>query len=161
MQSILITAPKKGDLPTHCSNYTAVVLISHLSSILLCIILERLKPILEPRLSKEQAGFCIDRSMVQKMLMLWLLAEKYRERGQPVYSCFVHYIKAFDSVWHEGLWAVLKSCRVPNKLMSLLKNLYENSPLTFKVNQIGSRQADLISLTSFITLLERVVEMSC
>jgi len=38
-------------------------------------------------------------------------------------NCFVDYIKAFDSVWHEGLLAVFRSFGVPVKLATLLQNL--------------------------------------
>ena len=96
------------------------------------------------------------------------MAEKYLERGRPVYNCFVDYTKAFDSVWHEGLWASFESYKVLNKLVLLLRNMYKNYyQLAVKVNQslgewfsaeIGSRQGDPISPMSFITLLERVME---
>ena len=96
-------------------------LIYHLSKILLLIILERLKTALEDCLSEEQGGFRkdrgTDRGTVQQFLTLRLIAEKHLERDRPVYNCFVDYNKAFDSVWHDGLWAVLQSFRVPSCLL--------------------------------------------
>ena len=53
-KSILATIPKKGDL-TDCANYRTIALITHLSKILLLVILERLTAILEECLSEEQA----------------------------------------------------------------------------------------------------------
>jgi len=84
-----------------------------------------------------------------------------------MYNCFVHYMKAFNLVWQEGLWAVLQSYRTPSKLVRLLNNLYDNSKIAVLVDksvgkwfkaEIGSRQEDPISLLAFITLLERVME---
>jgi len=104
---------------------------------------------------------------VQQILTLRLIAEKYRDRSRPVYNCFADYMKAFDSVWQEGLWAVLQSYRVPRKLVRLLKNLYDNPKLAILVDksvgkwfkaEIGSRQGDPISPLAFITLLEWVME---
>ena len=142
-------------------------MITHLSKILLLIILERLKAALESCLSEEQGGFRKDRSTVQQILTLRLIAEKYLERGKRVYNCFVDYTKAFDSVWHAGLWAVLRSFRVPGKLINLLRNLYAKSRLAVKIGirlgewftaELGNRQGDPISPLSFISLLERVME---
>ena len=139
-------------------------LISHLSKILLLIILERLNTALEDCLSEEQGGFRKDRGTVQQILTLRLIAEKHLERDRLVYNCFVDYTKAFDSVWHDGLWAVLQSFRVPRKL---LQNLYAKSKLAVKVGirlsewftaELGNRQGDPISPLSFITLLEKVME---
>jgi len=50
-----------------------------------------------------------------------------------VYHCFVDYTKAFDTVWHDGLWAVLESYQVPQRLVKLLKNLYNQSELAVKI----------------------------
>jgi len=44
-----------------------------------------------------------------------------------------YYTKAFDSVWHDGLWAVLRSYRAPEKLITLLRNWYAHSQLAVKV----------------------------
>ena len=75
--------------------------------------------------------------------------------------------KAFDSVWHEGLWAVFRSYGVPDKLVRLLSSLYADSKMAVWVNnelrewfaaEIVSRQGDQISPIVFITLLERVME---
>ena len=48
-------------------------------------------------------------------------------------NCFVDYTKAFDSVWHEGLLAVLPSLGVPVKLATLRQNLYAQSQLAAKI----------------------------
>jgi len=48
--------------------------MNHMSKVMMMILLERLKPQLEPYLSEEQAGFREDRSTVQQILTLRLLA---------------------------------------------------------------------------------------
>jgi len=92
--------------------------ISHSSKILLLIILNRLSAQLEPYLSEEQAGFRPNRSTIQQILTLRLVAEKAREINQPVHNCFIDFKKAFDSVWHKGLWAVLKSYGICHKILA-------------------------------------------
>ncbi|CAF3677816.1 unnamed protein product [Rotaria socialis] len=79
-KSILVPIPKKGDL-NECSNYRTISLINHTSKILLIILLNRLKYRLDPYLAEEQAGFRKDRSTVQQILTLRLLAEKAKRQG--------------------------------------------------------------------------------
>ena len=64
---------KKGDLGL-CSNYRTLSLITHACKILLLILLKRLKGCFELHLSEEQAGFRSNRSTVQQVLALRLIA---------------------------------------------------------------------------------------
>ena len=59
--------PKKVDLKK-CSNYRTISLISHISKILLRIILNRLIPQVEDILAEEQAGFRINQSTTEHIL---------------------------------------------------------------------------------------------
>lgn len=36
-------------------------------------------------------------------------------------NCLVDYTKAFDTVWHEGLWATLGSYGVDGKLLRIIR----------------------------------------
>ena len=118
MKSVLVIIPKKNDL-TNCANYWTIVLITHLSKILLLIILQHLMAVLvKSRRDLGKAG-----ALSQQILTLRLIAEKYLEKGRCVYNSFVDYTKAFDSVWHDWLWTVFHSFRIPEKLIVLLRNL--------------------------------------
>jgi len=46
----------------------------------------------------------------------------------------VDYKKAFDSVWHEGLWAVMESYGMDQKLVRLIKAFYSETQLAVLVN---------------------------
>ena len=166
VKSLLILIPKKGDRK-ECGNYRTISLINHSSKILLTILLERLQGNIEPFLSDEQAGFRKDRSTVQQILCLRLIAEKHREVDQEVYNCFVDFKKAFDLVWHEGLWAVLRSYGINQKLITILQNIYKDTMAAVLVNgeisewfpiTVGTRQGDPISPSAFIIFLERIMD---
>ena len=43
---------------------------------------------------------------------------------ENIYFCFIDYTKAFDYVYHNKLWKVLKEMGVPDHLTCLLRNLY-------------------------------------
>lgn len=165
-KSVLVMLPKKGDLKD-CNNYRSIALIPHICKIMLIIIKERLEKIIEQHLSEEQAGFRKDRSTIQQILMLRLLMEDAKSSGQTIYHCFVDFKKAFDSVWHEGLWATLDSMGASVKMVKVLKGLYEESKMAVRTGtelgdwikaSIGSRQGDPTSPLLFIALLERAME---
>ncbi|CAF5104682.1 unnamed protein product [Rotaria magnacalcarata] len=165
-KSILIPIPKKGDL-SECANYRTISLISHTGKILLTVLLNRLKRHLDPYLSEEQAGFTQDRSTVHQILILRLLAEKAKRQEKKIYNCFIDFQKAFDAIKHKIIWAVLKSFGVENKMITLLKHIYEKAQSAVRVEKetgewfqtsVGSRQGDPLSPLPFITYLERVMD---
>ncbi len=40
---------------------------------------------------------------------------KCRELNQPLFTCFVDYINAFDSVEHQQLWTVMRGMGFPKQ----------------------------------------------
>ena len=162
-KSILIPIPKKGDL-SECANYRTISLISHTGKILLTVLLNRLKRHLDPYLSE---GFRQDRSTVHQILILRLLAEKAKRQEKKIYNCFIDFQKAFDTIKHKIIWAVLKSYGFENKMITLLKHIYEKAQSAVRVEKetgewfqtsVGSRQGDPLSPLLFITYLERVMD---
>lgn len=138
-----------------------------MSKVLMMILLERLKSQVEEHLSEEQAGFRKDRNTIQQILILRLIAEKAKRKGKLVHNCFVDFQKAFDSVRHDVLQAVLKSFGVGRRLTQMIKYACEEAKSAVRVSgeigewfniSIGTKQGDPISPTEFITYLERVME---
>ena len=56
--------------------------------------------------------------------------EKAKERQQELFFCFIDYTKAFDCVDHNILWNGLRYLRIPEHLIVLIKNLYDNQQVT-------------------------------
>jgi len=48
---------------------------------------------------------------------------KAREHQQPLYMCFVHFKKAFDSISHDKLWVIMMDMGYPLHLIHLLAKL--------------------------------------
>src|SRR6218665_4069625 len=66
------------------------------------------------------------------------------------------------------LWAMLKSYGVRRKLIALMKSIAENAPAAVRVDKelgewfrmtVGTRQGNLISSTTFIIYLERIMDV--
>ena len=165
-KSILVPIPKKGDL-SNCSNYRTISLINHTGKVLLIVLLNRLKSHLDPYLSEEQAGFRKDRSTIHQILTLRLLAEKAKKQGKKIHNCFIDFQKAFDTIKHKIIWAMLKSYGVNTKMVTLLQKIYEKSQTAVRIGEdtgewfradVGTRQGDPLSPLLFITYLERVMD---
>ena len=58
--------------------------------------------------------------------------EKARAFHKNIYFCFVDYAKAFDSVYHNKLWKILKEMGIPDHLTRLLRNLYAGQKTTVR-----------------------------
>ena len=68
-----------------------------------------------------------------------------------LYACFIDFTKAFDSVWHEGLFCKLQNVGITGNLLELLKDVYKKSKCAVKVNH---------SLTAFF-YYTKVVRQGC
>ena len=98
-----VTILKKGNLRC-CKNYRTISLISHPCKIMLRIILNRFKGKAEELLSDEKAGFRPKRSTTEQVFNMRLLIEKHIDHHQDLHYNFIDFKKAFDRVWHKGLW---------------------------------------------------------
>ena len=59
-------------------------------------------------------------------------SKKAREFQKNIYFCFIDYVKAFDCVYHNILWKILKEMGIPDHLTYLLRNLYVGQEATVR-----------------------------
>ena len=55
-----------------------------------------------------------------------MIIQKYREVNTDLHTCFIDYSKAFDCVKHEKLWPTLQEMNFENKIIGLIKSLYDD-----------------------------------
>ena len=67
-----------------------------------------------------------DKGTGNAIFVLRRLVERSVEKQRDVYTCFIDYSKAFDTVKHESLVELLQSLDVDNSETRLLTNLYWN-----------------------------------
>ena len=127
----------------------------------------RLKQQLEAHLSEERAGFRKDRSIVHQILTLRLIAEKAKRHRKKICNCFIDFQKAFDTIKHKVIWAVLWSYGIEEKMVTLLQKIYEKAQSAVRIGRhqgewfrtdVGTLQGDLLSSLLFIAYLERVMD---
>ena len=98
---------KKGSRK-ECGNYRGISLLSVAGKILARIILNRLDKICSQILPETQCGFRSNRSTIDIVFSLRQIQEKCTEQNMELYTVFIDFTKAFDTVSREGLWSVLR-----------------------------------------------------
>ena len=89
--------------PKECSNYCAVVPISHASKVMLKILQARLQQYMHCELPDVQAGFRKGRGTRDQIVNIRWIIKKAREFQKSIYFCFIGYVKAFNFVDHNKL----------------------------------------------------------
>ena len=90
---------------------------------------------MEEEVSNTQAGFRKKRGARDHIFNLKIIIQKYREINTDLHTCFIDYSKAFDWVKHEKLWQTLQEMNFDNKIISLIKSLYEDQQLAVQVEK--------------------------
>ncbi|KAK2176630.1 hypothetical protein NP493_650g00027 [Ridgeia piscesae] len=161
-EGYLVKLPKKGDMQ-ECKNYRGIMLLSVPGKVLNRVILDRLKTGVDAKLRDHQAGFCKDRSCTDQIATLRIIVEQSMEWDSSLYINFVDYEKAFDSLDRDTLWKLLQHYGIPDKLISLIRNSYEDmacrvvhaGQLTDSfVVKTGVRQGCLLSAFLFLLAID-------
>ena len=126
--SVFIPIPKKGNAK-ECSKYRTIAHISYASKVMLKILQGRLQQYVNHELPDVQAGFRKGRRTRDQIANI---TEKARELQKNIYFCFIDYAKAFDYVYHNKLWKILKAMGIPDHLTCLLRNLYVGQEATVR-----------------------------
>ena len=131
-----ITPIFKSDDKSDPGNYRGIGVLSCLGKFFSSIVNQRLVDFLEKKkiLHPSQIGFLKDNQTADHIFTLRTLIEKYSyHHNQKIYACFVDFKKAFDSVWHEGLFYRILSYGIGGNIYSLnlyIQKLHVQSKLT-------------------------------
>ena len=132
---------------------------------MLRVFLKRLKAKAEGLLAKEQAGFRPGRSTVEQISNSRVITEKHLQHQRDLFHNFIEFKKAFDRVWHAGLWKVFRSFNIEKELVQAIQALYENSSSAVLLNRhlgeffkttVGVRQGCLLSPILFNLSLQKI-----
>jgi len=66
---------------------------------------------------------CYKEGIHQFIFVIRQLSEKYTEMNRTQYNSFIDFKQAFDSVWQEGLWRIMRRCDVPQELVGLIEDI--------------------------------------
>ena len=133
------------------------------------MLLNRIKPRIDPKLRINQNGFREGRSTIAQILTLRRLIEGIKAKSLSTVMIFVDFRKAFDSVQRGKLMKILKAYGVPSEMVSAINMLYINtvakviSPdgeTTFFQILAGVLQGDTLASYLFIISLDYAMRLA-
>lgn len=153
---------KKGDA-SKPENYRGITLLPTVSKIMTKIITIRLQTWLEEnnKISMFQAGFRQGYSTIDNVIVFNTIIERtINKKKRELYTCFVDFKTAFDSINRDKLWGKLEKIGISNKIINFIKAVYydteakvktdsKETTQTFKV-RAGVRQGCQLSAILFM-----------
>ena len=91
------------------------------------MILNRILPKIDSHLRPNQNGFRPGRSTTTHILALRRLIEGVKSRNKKAIILYVDFRKAFDSIYREKMFNILKAYDIPLKLLEAIKTTYKNT----------------------------------
>jgi len=162
----LVMVPKKGDLSI-VDNYRGIAIISLFLKLVNRLNINRLRA-LDPHIRHGQNGFRPMRGTSEHALALTILAERARLTGQDLVALFIDFSKAFDSVSHEALEAMLEAWCVPSNMIRCILQCYKHHKIKIPLPTgdveydvlTGVLQGDTCAPYLFVLLLDCVLDDS-
>ena len=119
----ILPIPKSGDLSV-TSNYRGIALTSLVAKVINKMILNRIRPVIDPELRGNQSGFRPGRSTTTQILALRRIIEGVKRKNLPAIMTFIDFSKAFDSIGHVTMFKILKAYGVPPNILGAIKSTY-------------------------------------
>ena len=88
------------------------------------MLITRIKKGVDNILRKEQTGFREDRSTIGRIFTLRNILEQANEWNAILYTHFIDFEKAFDSVHRESLWNIMSVYGIPEELIIMVEMIY-------------------------------------
>ena len=125
-QGGILPFPKKGNLGL-TNNYRGITLTTVASKIYNKMLLNRLRPHVDPQLRMNQNGFRTASTTPAQILALRRLIEGIKSHNLPAVLTFVDFRKAFDSIHRGKLMDILLAYGIPDEIVSAINVLYTDT----------------------------------
>ena len=125
-ESGIVPVPKKGDL-SKPTNYRGISLTAIAAKIYNRMLLDRLRPHVDPLLRPNQNGFRKGRGTVSQILTIRRIIEGVKAKNLKAVLTFIDFKKAFDSVDRQKLMDILRAYGIPEKIVKAIEVMYTNT----------------------------------
>ena len=126
-----------------CEKHRTNSLMSHVTKLVIRIVINRISGKTLDEIAPVQYGFMPDKGTGNAIFVLRRLVERSVEKQRDVYTCFIDYRKAFNTVKHESLVELLQSLDVDKSETRLLTNLYWKQTAAVKCGDDISEWLDI------------------
>ena len=164
-KSILVPIYKgKGDVLS-CSNYRGIKLLCHTFKLWERIVNNWLREIVSP--DEMHFGFMPQKGTTDAIFALRQVIEKQREGQGNMSAVFIDLEKAYDRVPREELWKALRTRKVPEHLVVLIKDMYDGCSTIVRCEagesepfgtRVGVHQGSTLSPFLFVLLMDVLTE---
>ena len=138
-QSKIIAILKSGKDSAIPKNYRPISLLCHTYKLYERMILNRIAPVVEQRLIKEQAGFRTGKSCTSQLLNLTQHIEDIYQRGMITGAAFVDLSAAYHTVNHIILIQKLYNITQDSPLCRVIQNMLSSKRFYVELNNECSR----------------------
>ena len=114
------------------SNYRGITLLSSLRKLFSSLIYNRIES--KDVLSPSQAGFRKNYRTTDHIFTLFSLIKKALYKGKYLYTCFVDFRKAYDSICRKRMLYRLEEIGLIGKILDIIKSMYK-SPKVSLIHQ--------------------------
>ena len=144
----------------HPSNYRGIILLSSLGKLFISLIYNHIENEIESKdiLSPSQAGFRKKYRTTDHIFTLFSFIKKALCKGKDLYTCFVDFRKAYDSIYRKRQFYRLEEIGLIGKILDIIKSMYKSPTVSLthqdKISQtflttIGLKQGDVRSTILF------------
>ena len=159
------------------SNYRALGLLNHAYKIFSRILLMRMTPYIDPKLSDMQAGFraargCRDNILILTLAIQHLLKGDTSNHDSRGVVTYIDFIAAFDSILHSYMLKALLQYGVPRKYCRLVAKIYQTAAVQVRIQEVsgerklsrqiairrGAIQGDIPSSVYFLVALDKLLK---
>ncbi len=155
----IITAIHKEGPKDNPDNYRGICIGDALAKTMCTMMNERLTQHVKDNniIDKAQIGFTAKNRTPDHILAVKSVVNKYvtdSKNGSKLYTCFIDFRKAFDTVWHHGLYQKLEEANIKGKFLKTLINMYTKTKCAVRMGnkttqyfscKKGVRQGDPLS----------------
>ena len=137
--SFLVPLHKKGSQGDP-DNYRGLAVGSNIGKLYTKCLNAKIKNFAEEKhiLSPHQFGFRENFRTTDAISSLRSMTSYYKTKNKPVYSCFVDFSKAFDSINRDALIYKLGTVGIRGNMLKLMQNMYSSANYVIKSNSTFS-----------------------
>ena len=121
-----IPFPKKGDISLTI-NYRGITLTAISAKIFNLMLLNRIRPHVDPLLRKNQNGFRTNRSTSGQILTVRCILEGVKSKNLPLTLLFIDFSKIVDSINRKEMNHILIKYGIPEEITNAIMMLFKNT----------------------------------
>ena len=165
---VIITIHKgKGKPLKYPDSYRPITLLPVVFKLFEKIILNRIEETgLQQRLNPLQHGFQKGKSCTMASFITHEARDFAKERGSPMYCCYLDAKQAFDRVWIKGLLYKLHELGIRGKMLRIIANMFSDTSSKVLVNgvlsdslplQQGTKQGSILSPFFYTVYIDQLL----